>query len=73
MKNKKLKSLDDHNIEHYRFWYQADSDSPIPNGIECPKCKSELLDSEPMLTLTTHPPQKRIHCTKCDYVGYRLT
>jgi len=43
---------------------------PRLNGIECPKCKKELFDSDNM-TLTSNPPQKNIHCQSCDYRGYR--
>lgn len=70
MKNK-LKSLAENNAESLRFAFQMSDNSPRPNGIECPKCKEELMDSNPMMTLTSHPPQKNVHCLKCDYSGYR--
>lgn len=47
-------------------------DTPHPNGIECPKCKKELWDSDPRATLTSAPPQKSVHCPACGYRGYRL-
>ena len=42
---------------------------PILNGIECPNCKSELLDFKPNITLMTFPPQKEIKCSNknCSY------
>jgi len=46
--------------------------SPQPNGIACPNCSEELMDSNPMVTLTSHPAQKNVHCSSCDYVGYRI-
>jgi C4-type Zn-finger protein len=47
---------------------------PIPNGIACPKCGEELLDTQPNVTLTSMPPQKNVGCSseKCDYTGYRI-
>lgn len=52
--------------------FTASNDSPTLNGIDCPKCGEELLDSSPMTTLTSCPPQKNVNCSKCDYVGYRV-
>lgn len=69
---KKLKSLDEHNSI---AWSNQDSmfdDSPKPNGIACPNCGEELMDSNPMMTLTSHPAQKNTHCSSCDYRGYRI-
>lgn len=42
------------------------------NGIACPECGQELVDSNPQLLLTSLPPQKNVRCEACDYVGYRL-
>jgi len=70
MKNK-LKSLAESNAESLRSAFQMNDNSPQPNGIECPKCKEELMDSNPMMTLTSNPPQKNVHCPKCEYSGYR--
>ena len=43
-----------------------------PNGIECPECKSELYDTNPAVTLMSHPPKKDVHCEKCGFIGYRV-
>lgn len=43
---------------------------PKPNGIECPKCKKELMDSDCMV-LCSYPPQKNVEC-ECGYKGYRF-
>lgn len=45
---------------------------PRPNGIACPECGHELLDSQPLITFTSNPPQKNIHCPECDYIGFRI-
>lgn len=48
--------------------------NPVLNGLTCPKCQSELLDSQPRAILTSDPAQKRTKCSndKCDYQGYRF-
>lgn len=65
-----LKSLEEHNAER-RAAYQAAS-APRPNGIACPECGTELLDSNPMVVLTTNPAKIQVRCQFCDYYGERL-
>jgi len=68
-----MKTLDEHNAERWeRHASSRNSNEPRLNGIECPKCGKELFDSSPMVTLTSDPPQKDIHCEGCGYRGYRL-
>ena len=43
---------------------------PKPNGIECPECKKELMDSDCMV-LCSYPPKKNVEC-ECGYRGYRF-
>jgi len=64
-----LRSLDEHN----RFALAANSLFMVtkPNGIACPKCGHELLDSNSTVCLTSSPPQYNTHCPACDYRGYR--
>jgi hypothetical protein len=69
--NKKLKTLSEHNGIQWGMNSTGFSNAPQKNGIECPKCKNEMWDSNPMVTLTSHPAQKNIHCD-CGYSGYRL-
>ena len=54
--------------------YSAIGGTPVLNGLKCPKCKKELFDTNPNITLTSDPAQKNVHCSnkKCDYVGYRF-
>lgn len=65
-----LKSLEGHNKEareHYR-----DMDKyPRSNGLACPNCGRELMDSDPMM-LTSSPPQRNVHCSGCGFIGYRV-
>ncbi len=68
--NKKLKSLKEHN--EGRMADQGEMSGPLPNGIACPNCETELLDSTPHKVLTSNPAQYNIHCPKCDYQGYRF-
>ena len=70
---KKLKSLEEHNTTTANsHWWQFNSIEPRPNGIACPHCAEELVDSNPMITFTSFPPKKNVNCSKCDYVGYRI-
>lgn len=71
MTKKKLKNLAEHNATTSEYHWKMNSDEPRLNGIACPKCGAELYDSSPMTTLTSMPPKKNVHCSKCDYVGYR--
>lgn len=72
---KKLKSLDQWNseatVEHWNRTNQFNNS--IHNGIECPTCKEELMDTDPNVTLTSNPPQKNVHCPKCGYKGFRIS
>ena len=68
-----MKTLDEHDNERWEA-YDAlrKKQESYANGIACPKCDEELLDSSPMMTLTSNPPKKDVHCPKCGYRGYRL-
>ena len=59
---KKLKSLDDHNRE-------AAMKPPAKNGIACPKCGEELLDSNPGIFLESG--KLDVQCDGCGYRGQR--
>ena len=69
----KLKSLEEHDAEA-RARQALDTAFPKYNGISCPTCGSELVDSHPMETLTTDPPMKAISCPMglCGFRGTRL-
>ena len=67
---RRLRSLEDAN-EHARRAYRLVTE-PHANGIACPKCGAELWDSNPMVALTSYPPQAHVHCPACDYCGYRV-
>lgn len=69
---KKLKSLEDYNTQQREYHFNISIDKPVLNGIACPKCGEEMMDSNPMVVLTSYPPQKNVNCSKCDYVGYRI-
>jgi len=42
------------------------------NGIACPQCGYELVDTDATSTLTTDPPQTIVHCQSCQWQGTRL-
>ncbi len=64
---KKLISLAEHNESRLTKDPEAHY-----NGIACPQCGHELIDSSPDIVLTTYPPQTAIKCLVCDYSGNRL-
>lgn len=65
-----MKTLDQHNAER-RDAHKAANTYPKPNGIACPKCGSEMCDSDPF-TLASNPPQRNVHCPECNFRGYRI-
>lgn len=69
---KKLKTLEEHNKLRFENYNQSIYGTPRKNGIECPECGEELLDSSPNLVLTSYPPKLDIHCEKCNYRGTRI-
>ena len=69
---KDLISLESFNQAQSIFHTGMNSNLPVYNGISCPKCGSELMDSRPMFTLMSKPPQKDVHCPKCGYIGFRI-
>jgi DNA-directed RNA polymerase subunit RPC12/RpoP len=58
--------------QHTSDMLNSNSKKAKPNGIACPKCESELLDTNPIEVLTSLPPKKHIACPKCDFRGYRF-
>lgn len=36
-------------------------------GIQCPQCGDELIESNPLMILTTYPARKAVHCPTCKY------
>jgi DNA-directed RNA polymerase subunit RPC12/RpoP len=67
-----MKTLDEFNSERMKTHSRVNDQSPRSNGIACPICGMELMDSCPMVTLTSNPPQKNVHCPECDYHGFRV-
>jgi ribosomal protein S27E len=70
MIEKKLVSLEDYNnIRTKMFNTVFTSDI---TGVACPKCGEELLDTEPHFTFAGSPPQKSVHCSSCNWDGYKV-
>jgi len=63
---KKLKSIEEHNQEIFKF-YEGIA-NPLLSGIACPNCGEELLINK-TITLTSYPPQQYVDCPKCGYRG----
>jgi DNA-directed RNA polymerase subunit M/transcription elongation factor TFIIS len=66
---KPLKPLASFNAERRALIHKPQAEK---NGIECPQCGEELFDTDSSVTLTTDPPQTRVNCTDCGFVGTRL-
>jgi hypothetical protein len=43
------------------------------NGLPCPNCGCELIDTHPNVTVTAVSPNKTVSCSRqnCGYSGYR--
>lgn len=69
MNKKKLMSLEEFNLIK-----QRDNRAIYFNGIACPKCGEELIDTHPNQVLASKPAKKATKCInpECDYRGYRL-
>lgn len=67
-----LISLEEHNKAIVNSVHDWHNNEARPNGIACPRCGAELLDSNPNMVCASLPPQKAIRCSKCVYSGFRL-
>lgn len=67
-----MKSLEEHNSEREQIHRMLNIHAPVKNGIACPDCGNELVDSNPSAVLCSYPPQKDVKCDKCGYIGYRI-
>jgi len=68
-----MKTLDEHNKERSEWHTRPFKYPPNRNGIECPKCQSELLDSDPGTLLMSYPPRVNVLCESCGYTGSRVS
>ena len=67
-----METLDEFNKRRREQREALNMPGPRPNGIACPMCMHELMDSDPSMMLTSSPPQKNVHCPACGYAGYRV-
>lgn len=69
-----MKTLEQHNAERFAEHqeYQSGVHKPRPNGIECPKCGEGMVDTQPMVTLTSNPPMKAVSCPACGHKANRV-
>lgn len=68
-----LQNLHEFNAMMTRAYKCRHSIEPAPNGIACPACNTELMDSHPGRRLASNPPKMQVHCPACGYRGYRLS
>jgi hypothetical protein len=73
--NKKLISLAENNMNASVSQAAMLHNTPVLNGIACPKCGKELFDSNtlPGYKAISYHPMKDIHCNNCEFRGYRLS
>jgi len=71
MEEKTLRSLGEADSEA-RKCYIMDWNKPRLNGIACPECGAELMDTSPGQVLASLPPRTAIHCSECNYTGSRI-
>ncbi len=67
-----LISLYAHNEKAGMAYYKARTGKPKPNGLGCPDCGSELLDTSQDIMLLTSPPKLNVHCSHCEFKGFRV-
>lgn len=70
-----MKSLKEHDLERSRAWTEQSLPSggaKQPNGIACPRCGEELVDTMPQVQLTSIPPRKHVGCLSCGWTGTRV-
>lgn len=68
---KKLLSLKEYNEGAMRIY--REKINPSLNGIACPQCGKELVDSDPHKVLLSNPPKTVVKCNDCEFNGYRFT
>ena len=66
-----LKSLQDHNREKTAAYGSVMPIYPRPNGIACPKCGKEMVDTDGMIR-TSIPPKTQVACVPCKYYDFRV-
>lgn len=67
-----LKALHDFNADAWRRHRECQERMvDVPNGIACPKCGMQMMDTDRRLVLTTSPPQYNIHCPACKHQDFR--
>lgn len=69
---KRLHDLASFNVARSKSYRRDHGPAPRPNGIACPTCSGELVDSHPGITLTSNPPQVNVACPACGFTGYRV-
>ena len=67
-----MQSLDDFNRKRAEAHRALKAVATSLNGIACPNCGKELVDTCPNVVLDSYPPQKNVNCLACGYRGYRI-
>lgn len=69
-----METLNDFNKKRAEEYYKGrlETNTPKPNGIECPDCGIELFDTPSSTILLSNPPQKRVFCGTCGFQDFRV-
>lgn len=59
-------------VHERRVFASLNALGPKANGIACPGCGAELMDTSPWRVLQTNPPSLNIHCDSCNFLGTRI-
>lgn len=67
-----MKNLDQFNEERLKHHLDMQEKvKPKYNGIACPKCAHEMMDTDPRHVLPTDPPSKKVNCPRCGFESTR--
>ncbi len=72
MTDKQLIPLRDWNEAAVKREHHGRSPVNVPNGLACPTCSRELVDDNQTHQLLSIPPQYKIHCPACGWMGARF-
>jgi hypothetical protein len=64
-----MKTLSKHNNDSYPK-YSVSVSQPIPAGVLCDKCNTEMMIPNPNMVLSSYPPKRMVQCPKCNTIDY---
>lgn len=68
-----LISLEQFNRRKEEIFQEVFKVRNAPNGIACPDCGSELMDTYGGFVALSVPPKRAVHCPICNFNSFRLS